>query len=102
MDLNTFSNEICPLAMEALKTGQTVPESEKSSEVMNAEFTYRTESYSVITQNTKKTSKFSKLAQKGHKVAWVINSIGMWYLMVNGKIILKDMVTQDGDLIKGD
>lgn len=102
MDLKAYSDVICPLAVEALNSeaAKVVPESDSSSQVKSAEFEFKGELHQVITQNTKKTSKFSSLARNGNEVAWVINPLGLWYLMVNGRLVPKEFVTMDGKLME--
>lgn len=69
------------------------------SEVRKAKISAMNDSFTLLSQNTMKNSKFAKLAVNGHRVIWVIrDSDGEWFLSVDGKWTSKNKVTSNGEL----
>lgn len=69
------------------------------SEVRKAKISAMNDSFTLLSQNTMKNSKFARLAINGHEVIWVIrDSDGEWFLSVDGKWADKSKITNDGEL----
>ena len=94
----TFKAEIVPLAIQKLSKGEQMEEIPgQRSALKKATFEYNGDSYDVIEQNKLKKSRFAVLANNGHEVVRIIRkSDGDWFLIVDGKWVNKQMVTEAG------
>ena len=99
VSIKEIKEELIPAAGKALTdTEDVLVEDERRSEVRRAEFSFKDEQYTALTQNTKKGSKFAKCALLGHEVVWIINQDGVWYLSVDGKFMDKRGVDNEGNV----
>lgn len=94
-----FIEEVLPKVNDVLATATPSQETEKRSAIVNLEISAAGERFQVITQNTKKDSKYARCALKGHKVVWVINQLAEWTLVIDGVVRAKSSVQDDGTLV---
>lgn len=94
-----FEKEVLPQVLELVKESEPSAETERSSPIINKEAKIANEKFQILTQNTKKDSKFARCALKGHQVVWAIDEMGYWRLIVDGKLVEKSQVGPDGTLL---
>jgi len=69
------------------------------SQIARAALSIRGHDFTLLSQNTKKASRFAQLANSGHDVAWAISAeTGYWYLIVDGELTENWQVGRDGRL----
>jgi len=99
MTFDDFKAKVVPKVLTELSAQTPEPETEKKSSIRKATVEIDGLVFEGLEQNTKKGSRFARLALKGHSVAWIIRKLdNQWYLVVDGKLVTKDQVTEDGEL----
>ena len=99
MDFNQFKDNVVPKILAELGGVEPDPATDTKSSMRKASITIDGMTFSVLDQNTKKDSRFAKLAKNGHSVAWIIREMdNQWFLIVDGKLTPKANVTDDGQL----
>ena len=103
MDVNKFRNEIVTDLVEQLRhKAEVLPETEKRSTIKRVVVESHGETFTVMEQNTKKPSKFAKLAKNGHEVVWIVREEnGQWHLIVDGVWCNREKVTEEGEVQAG-
>lgn len=109
MNVQELKQEVIPAALAALGGTERSAESDSKSPIRSAEFSWHGETFRAIDQNLKKLdartnepTRFAKLALNGHEVLWIVREhLGQWYLVVDGKPVKRNYVTNDGQLVEG-
>jgi len=109
MNVQELKQEVIPAAIGALASSVCGEETDSKSKIRSAEFSWHSETFRALDQNLKKLdtktnelTRFAKLGLNGHEVFWIVREhLGQWYLVVDGKPVKRNYVTNEGQLIEG-